>query len=71
MNEEKIRELIAVIDSFHGNQLKDRDDSHIQQEVRVIKEFLDFDEESHSGWVVTEGAINHALNYGYRGGGSR
>ena len=40
MNEEKIRELIALIDSFHGNQLKDRDDSHIAQEVRVIKEFL-------------------------------
>ena len=38
--DQEIRELIAVIDRFHRNQLKDRDDSHIQQEVSVIKEFL-------------------------------
>lgn len=40
MTDEKIRELIEVIDRFHGNQLKDREDSHIQREVTVIKSYL-------------------------------
>jgi len=40
LTDEKIRELIEAIDRFHGNQLKDRDDAHIQQEISFIKEYL-------------------------------
>ena len=40
MTDEQIRELIAAIDRFHGNELKDREPSHIQQEISVIKEYL-------------------------------
>ena len=40
MTDKKIRELIEAIDRFHGNQLKDREDSHIQREVSVIKSYL-------------------------------
>lgn len=40
MTDENIRELIEAIDRFHGNQLKDRADSHIQQEISIIKQYL-------------------------------
>jgi len=40
MTDQKIRRLIELIDWFHGNQLKDREDSHIQLEVTVIKSYL-------------------------------
>ena len=40
MTDKKILELIEAIDRFHGNQLKDREDSHIQLEVTVIKSYL-------------------------------
>ena len=40
MTDKKIRELIEAIDRFHGNALKDREDSHIQREVTVIKSYL-------------------------------
>jgi hypothetical protein len=40
MTDKKIRELIEAIDRFHGNALKDREDSHIQREVSVIKSYL-------------------------------
>ncbi len=40
MTDDKVRGLIELIDWFHGNQLKDRGDSHIQWEVDVIKSYL-------------------------------
>tara|TARA_R110000824_G_scaffold23256_1_gene83758 strand:- start:366 stop:845 length:480 start_codon:yes stop_codon:yes gene_type:complete len=40
MSDEHIRELIKAIDRFHGNELKNRTASHIQQEVSVIKKHL-------------------------------
>lgn len=40
MTDKKILELIEAIDQFHGNALKDREDSHIQREVDVIKSYL-------------------------------
>jgi len=36
----EIIELIAAIDHFHGNELKDRTRAHIAQEAAVIKRFL-------------------------------
>jgi len=40
LTEQEIRELIAAIDRFHGNELKDRSERSVQEEVQVIKEFL-------------------------------
>ena len=40
MTDDKVRGLIELIDQFHGNQLKDREDSHSQREVDVIKSYL-------------------------------
>lgn len=36
----EIIDLIASIDHFHGNELKDRASAHIAREVAVIKRFL-------------------------------
>ena len=40
MDDRTVRRLIGEIDGFHGNQLKDRTEQHIAQEVRVIQRFL-------------------------------
>lgn len=41
LTEAQIRELIAAIDRYHGNELKERTESSIADEVRTIQEFLD------------------------------
>ena len=34
------RDLIEAIDRFHGNELKHRTESHIAEEVKVIKKYF-------------------------------
>jgi hypothetical protein len=36
----EIVELIKAIDSFHGNELKERTKAHVAQEAATIKRFL-------------------------------
>ena len=38
--DEEIIRLIASIDHFHGNELKDRTKEHVAAEVAAIKRFL-------------------------------
>ena len=38
--EAEIVQLIAAIDGFHGNELKERTKAHVAQEVATIKRFL-------------------------------
>lgn len=40
MTDDKIRELIAAIDRFHGNELKDRSEASVKQEIEEIKRWL-------------------------------
>jgi hypothetical protein len=40
LTDDEIRRLIAMIDHFHGNELKERSERSILEEVQVIKEFL-------------------------------
>jgi hypothetical protein len=35
-----IIDMISAIDGFHGNELKERSSASIQQEVRVIRTYL-------------------------------
>ena len=40
MTDEQIRDLIAQIDHFHGNELKDRSEASIKAEVKTIRDLL-------------------------------
>ena len=40
INEEETKELIALIDPLHGNELKHRTERDIDKEVAKIQEFI-------------------------------
>jgi hypothetical protein len=37
----QIRELIASLDGFHGNELKDRSESSVKQEIATIRYWIE------------------------------